>query len=203
MVLSQQPMIIKELTLGTDTATAYTFPSADGANTEILSTDGAGALSFVAGGGGGAATEKMFVHGSTKATAIVNTWVTHVLDIEDSNTITGASLATNQITLPAGTYTIKAIQGGYATLSHQIGLYNTTDAAFIAYGMNAYNQLPVADYSQTTSQLNAHFTLAAEKDLELQGIVQNVGNFGQPHSASGDWATVPQHYVSVVIIKEP
>ena len=202
--MAETPMIIKDLTLGTDTATAYTFPNADGANTEVLSTDGAGALSFVAaGGGGGAATEKMFVHGSTIATAVANTWVTHVVDIEDSNTITGASLAGNQITLPAGTYTIKAIQGGYATQSHMIGLYNVTDAAFIAYGMNAYNQLPVADYSQTTSQLNAHFTLAGARDLELQGIVQNVGNFGQSHSASGDWATVPQHYVSVVIIKEP
>ena len=49
------PMIIKDLTLGTDPTTAYTFPSADGAASEVLTTDGAGALSFAAAGGGGLA----------------------------------------------------------------------------------------------------------------------------------------------------
>ena len=51
--MAETPMIIKDLTLGTDTATAYNFPSADGANTEVLTTDGAGNLSFAAAGGGG------------------------------------------------------------------------------------------------------------------------------------------------------
>ena len=50
--MAETPMIIKDLTLGTDTATAYTFPSADGAASEVLQTDGAGVLSFAAAGGG-------------------------------------------------------------------------------------------------------------------------------------------------------
>jgi len=45
-------MKIKELTIGTDPSTAYTFPSVDGAASEVLTTDGAGGLTFAAAGGG-------------------------------------------------------------------------------------------------------------------------------------------------------
>ena len=48
-----EPYKIKDLTIGTDPTTAYTFPSADGAASEVLTTDGAGNLSFAAAGGGG------------------------------------------------------------------------------------------------------------------------------------------------------
>jgi len=47
-----EPMKIKELTIGTDPSTAYTFPSVDGAASEVLTTDGAGGLTFAAAGGG-------------------------------------------------------------------------------------------------------------------------------------------------------
>jgi hypothetical protein len=47
-----EPYKIKDLTIGTDTATQYTFPSADGAASEVLTTDGLGNLSFAAAGGG-------------------------------------------------------------------------------------------------------------------------------------------------------
>ena len=51
--MAETPMIIKDLTLGTDPATSYNFPSVDGAASEILTTDGNGNISFAAGGGGG------------------------------------------------------------------------------------------------------------------------------------------------------
>ena len=47
-----EPMKIKDLTIGTDPTSDYTFPSGDGAANEVLTTDGAGNLSFAAAGGG-------------------------------------------------------------------------------------------------------------------------------------------------------
>lgn len=84
------------------------------------------------------------------------------------NTITGASMASNQITLPAGTYEVTAFAPAYLVNLHKCKLRNVTDSSDIVMGSNEFSGTtsPVA---QTTSRILAYrFTIAATKVLELQ-----------------------------------
>lgn len=56
------------------------------------------------------------------------------LNHEEVNTIDGASLASNKVTLPAGNYKVKGIQSLYQTQVGQAMLYDVTNAAVLAYG---------------------------------------------------------------------
>lgn len=95
-------------------------------------------------------------------------WRTRDLNTVDANTITGASIATNQITLPAGTYTVRADAPAYTVERHQTRIYNVTDAAQIALGASAYSPTGV----MVTSSVIGRFTIAGTKVLELQHLCQ-------------------------------
>ena len=60
-------------------------------------------------------------------------WQTRVLNVVKTNTIDGASLASNTITLPAGTYKIEASAPGFSS-THQLRLYNITQSAAALVG---------------------------------------------------------------------
>jgi hypothetical protein len=87
------------------------------------------------------------------------------------NTITGASLATNKITLAAGTYRIKASapcnRPGY-TKSY---LYNVSDSSIELTG--------ASDYATSYGETGLHttvvggFTIASEKEFELRHYTQS------------------------------
>ena len=91
---------------------------------------------------------------------------TRVLNTVSTNTITGASLATNQITLPSGTYLIQAVAPAYATSQHLAILYNITDSANTIIGTveYAYTTGVVA----TSSNVTGVFTITAQKVFELR-----------------------------------
>ena len=67
--------------------------------------------------------------GADSGTFTSGAWRTRDLNTVLTNTITGASLAANQITLPAGTYYVEASApartGGDTIRSHQARLYDT------------------------------------------------------------------------------
>ena len=98
---------------------------------------------------------------------------TRVINTVNKNEIPGASLASNQITLPAGTYTLRSevlfgINGAAGTYWQTIRLYNTTTAAAIETGLA--NNLIYPTYAPNgTSHLVCEFTLAAQSVLEMQG----------------------------------
>jgi hypothetical protein len=86
------------------------------------------------------------------------------------NNITGCSIASSVITLPAGTYYVTAVAPVYSPGSVRCRLQNTTDATTIGNGtnqsINSVNNSAVAD-------IEYYFTLAASKNIELQTRVAN------------------------------
>jgi len=92
-------------------------------------------------------------------------WQTRPLNTEDIDSGGHGSLASNQITLVAGTYEFFASAQGYAVSAHQLRLYNATDAAAIAYGVQAK---AVAEPYGTNAMVQGRFTIAASKAIELQ-----------------------------------
>lgn len=103
------------------------------------------------------------VHGGASA---ATTWNVRDLNTVGVNQITGASLASNQITLPAGTYRIRARAPATKVDEHVLRLRNVTDGTTTLVGSTALSFN--ADTSQEDSILWGVFTIAAEKTFELQ-----------------------------------
>ncbi len=82
-----------------------------------------------------------------------------------TNEITGASLSSNQITLPAGTYYIDAEVPGYRSTRHNAHLNNDTDSSIEVVGTSQYT----ATTSDVTncSFINGRFTISAQKNFSI------------------------------------
>lgn len=93
-------------------------------------------------------------------------WQTRVLNTSLTNEITGASLATNQITLPAGTYYIESSAPAYQVNSHKSKLYDTTNTADVLIG--TAERTGNGDQVMSRSYVRGRFTLTGEVDLEIQ-----------------------------------
>lgn len=92
-------------------------------------------------------------------------WQTRTLNTVKTNEITGASLSSNEVTLPAGTYEIDALAPAYAVARHQARLYNVTGAAVLLDGTSMY-----ADPGDvnTVSFVRGRFTLASTSAVRLE-----------------------------------
>lgn len=88
---------------------------------------------------------------------------TRTLNTVVSNTITGASLASNTITLPAGTYDFIVSAPAIDVSAHRVSLYNNTDAATIALGSSEFTA--GGEFDCTRSTASGRFTITATKDL--------------------------------------
>ena len=94
-------------------------------------------------------------------------WQTRVLQTIPTNEITGASLASNQITLPAGTYFCIAWAGAVDVDQHQTRLWDTTGAAELIRGGTAFARSGSGG-GTTNSWVIGRFTLSVESALELR-----------------------------------
>lgn len=94
-------------------------------------------------------------------------WRTRTLNTVVENEITGASLASNEITLPAGTYEIDARVPAGRCHSHQARLYDVTGAAVLLYGSSSFSN-SAANYSDTDSNIRGRFTLAAPSNIRIE-----------------------------------
>ena len=92
-----------------------------------------------------------------------------VLNTVVRNTIVGASLATNQITLPAGKYSIVASAPNHLGDRHRIRLVNVTDSTVILAGTSEFASN--ASNGTTDSLLTGIFTLTATKALNITHYV--------------------------------
>jgi hypothetical protein len=104
---------------------------------------------------------------------------------DDDGIIT--ALAANQFTLEVGTYTFRAWAPSWGILENQLGLYDTTAAAFITHGVNSYSRSAEGSQSFCVGE----FTLAIQSVLELQmlsdaGLGADVKNFGYPASITDE-----------------
>ncbi len=93
-------------------------------------------------------------------------WRTRDLNTIITNEITGASLSSNQITLPSGTYYIDASAPGYRVDRHQLRLRNTTDSSTIFHGSSEFSYN--VNLVNNRSLVKGRFTISAQKVFELQ-----------------------------------
>jgi hypothetical protein len=97
-------------------------------------------------------------------TATVGAWTNRVLNTTIYNTISGASLASNVISLPAGTYDIDASMPTSSCQHFQGALYNQTASAFVVVGTSELS----ASNTQTRSFIQGRFTLATTSSLAIR-----------------------------------
>ena len=96
-------------------------------------------------------------------------WATRDLNTVKINTIGGASLSSDQITLPAGTYKIKASAPANNVNKHKVRLQNITDATTIEVGTSINGSTSsTADITTTHSCIDSCFTITGTKVIELQ-----------------------------------
>ena len=127
-------------------------------------------------------------------------WQTRTLNTELTNEIGGASLASNRITLPAGTYWIEAEAPALYVGSHKAKLYNFTDSSDILLGSSENGVVTSSRGSTSPSRVIGRFTLAAEKALELQHQCTTTSSIGFGNAASLSEVEV---YADVRIWKKP
>ena len=112
-----------------------------------------------------------------------------------SNTITGAALAANQITLPAGTYRVEGSVPFFGGDRHRGFLYNVTDAVVAVLGTSENG----GGAFTSRSFVRGMFSIAATKVFELRHHCENVATqgFGDP-VADGR----PEAYAEITIRRE-
>lgn len=104
--------------------------------------------------------------GTAGGSATSGSWQTRTLNTEVRNAIAGASLASSQITLPAGTYYAEWSSPGYNIDSHQTRLKNATDNTVLAYGETAEAANGVA--MMTRSRGSGYFTITSSKAIQVE-----------------------------------
>ena len=132
--------------------------------------------------------------GTISPTYTTGGWRTVIIDTEVVDTAAIGSLASNQITLPAGSYEFTGfVQTGYASATnarYRARLYNATDAAVIVQGLT--QSQPGSGFFSQSLPIIGQFTLAGTKALELQ-VNTSASTTGSPAAATGEveiWASI-------------
>lgn len=92
---------------------------------------------------------------------------THIrtLNTVVENTVIGASLASDKVTLPAGTYKVHARAPAYSCNGHRLTLYDVTGAAALLVGPNA--EASAAGFAQTHAFVSGVFTITVTSEVRL------------------------------------
>lgn len=104
--------------------------------------------------------------GTDGGTSTSGSFQTRVLNTIKTNTISGASLSSNQITLPTGTYYVEATAPAFDVDRHKCKIRNVSDSTDILIGSSEF--VGNAGSHQTITTVSGIFTLAASKTIELQ-----------------------------------
>lgn len=102
----------------------------------------------------------------TGGTATAVTWNPRTLNTVVTNEITGSSLSSDEITLPAGTYYYDITAPAYRVDAHKLRLNNVTDVSVQATGRNMYTE-GVSNVS-TDAKMTGRFTIASPKAFDLE-----------------------------------
>jgi len=109
--------------------------------------------------------------GTQGGASSASAWQTRVLNTEVVDTQGIAALASNRITLSAGTYRVRARAPAHNSAVHKIILKNITGAVTLVIGSSAYTS--TTSSAQTDATLSGRFTIAAGQSLELQHFTSN------------------------------
>ena len=99
-------------------------------------------------------------------------WSKRTLNTTVVNNITGCSISSSVITLPAGTYYLRADCPAHYVNSHKAKLRNTSDNTDTQIGVNCYSGQTTGSSVATNAVVEAYFTIAASKNFEIQHYCQ-------------------------------
>ena len=174
--------------INASSAIAISKISATGTTNQVLRMNsGATALEFATVSGTTFGSALLHVrdekaNGTNAGTFTSGSYVKRDLNTTLTNEISGASISSSVITLPAGTYYIIASAPQLYVASHKIKLRNTTDGSDTLIGTTEYAN-PSAD--TTRSFVAGRFTIAGQKNFELQHRCSTtVADFGFGYRAS-------------------
>jgi len=187
-------LFIQNLNTGVSTITAGTATVDSSASLALAQHEGgtlyftsAGVSTFFKAAGAASAGSTYAVFRDEKSsgtgggTATSGAFRTRDINATQSNNITGASISSNQITLPAGTYFIFAFAGAFGINQHQCRFQNITDSTTAILGLDAYNTTSPLGGNHTF--LQGVVTIASSKVFELQHQVTTTRadtGFGTP-----------------------
>lgn len=131
----------------------------------------------IGGGGGGGGIQSRALYQDRKpantagGTSVSGSWQTRTLNTEVFDDI-GGSLATNQITLQAGTYDVSAMATFYRATTAKLRVRDVTNNVTLAVSLSHFLFNNTTDGDQSI-HLSGRFTLTAEAVIELQYRVGN------------------------------
>lgn len=128
-------------------------------------------------------------------------WRTRDINDEYVDTANICSISSNQITLPAGTYRCLITCPAYKVDRHQALLWSVTDGGILAGVQSGSCLAAAADASVTHAIIQARFTLAAQKVLEVRHrceTTRDADGFGVPCSFTGEIYTVAEFWAELV-----
>lgn len=156
---------------------------APGTSGEVLSTQGSGANPVWS-----SALAPFYMQvqyqlpqGNNGAAVSGSTWTARVFNTVIVNTISGASLSSNQITLPAGTYNMDCSVSVESGAETRLRLYNTTNSTALFYGCSAN----IGSSQGCVIPLQGQFTLSAQSVLEVDQISTIAASQGQAVGVPG------------------
>lgn len=98
-------------------------------------------------------------------------WQTRTLNTENVDTGNNASLASNQITLAAGTYRVRITVPAFAVSRHKAVLYNVTSGSDQLIGTSSFSAFSAA--ATTLSIITGRFTIASSTVFEVRHMCQS------------------------------
>jgi hypothetical protein len=103
---------------------------------------------------------------SDAGTFTAGSWDTRDLNTELSDPDGIVSISSNQFTLAAGSYLVKASAPAIGVNNHKIKIYNVTDSADVEIGTTEYSH--ASDYTGERSFVTARFTISGSKAFEIR-----------------------------------
>lgn len=145
-------------------------PLAIGTNTYVLTSNGTTAAWAAA--AGGALNDYIYVReeqsaGTSGGTFTSGAWRTRTINTEVSDTGGHCSIASNQITLVAGTYRCYITAPAWNVNGHKAILYNVTDSANTLIGSDAHTS------GKLDATIKGIFTIAGTKTFEVRHQCQS------------------------------
>lgn len=147
---------------------------AKGGNNTVLGVDGSGTFGYKVDPSGGGGLYSAYLcyqdqksSGTNGGTFTSGAWRTRDLNTEVADTGGHGSVASNQLTLAAGTYRILAFAPAYQVNYHKLRLEDITNTATLLLGLSQHTGGSPTN-SQTVAVLAGRFTLAASTVVELQ-----------------------------------
>ena len=174
--LTNKTIGVSQLTGTLPVANGGTGLTSLGTASQVLRVNsGATALEFAAISGSVFGTALLHIvdeksSGTVSGTATAGSFVKRDLNTVKTNEITGASLASSQITLPSGTYFIHASAPAFAVNRHKAKLRNTTDSTDTLIGISSDARTTGEGFSNC--EIIGRFTITAQKVFEIQHRVQ-------------------------------